>query len=63
MKTETLTAKTAHTPKPKWLRVKLPTGKKYKYFYVRITNLLVIMYFESFIKYLSKNHPIHSLLA
>ena len=29
MKTETLTAKTTHTPKPKWLRVKLPTGKKY----------------------------------
>ena len=29
MKTETLTAKTTHIPKPKWLRVKLPTGKKY----------------------------------
>jgi lipoic acid synthetase len=29
MKTETLTAKTTHTLKPKWLRVKLPTGKKY----------------------------------
>ena len=29
MKTETLTVKTTHTPKPKWLRVKLPTGKKY----------------------------------
>lgn len=29
MKTETLTAETTHTPKPKWLRVKLPTGKKY----------------------------------
>ena len=29
MKTETLTAKTTQTPKPKWLRVKLPTGKKY----------------------------------
>jgi len=29
MKTEILESKTAHTPKPKWLRVKLPTGKKY----------------------------------
>jgi lipoic acid synthetase len=29
MKTETLKQKTKHTPKPKWLRVKLPTGKKY----------------------------------
>lgn len=29
MKTEILTAKTIHTPKPKWLRVKLPTGRKY----------------------------------
>ena len=29
MKTETLTPKTIHAPKPKWLRVKLPTGKKY----------------------------------
>ena len=29
MKTETLTSKTTQTPKPKWLRVKLPTGKKY----------------------------------
>ena len=29
MKTETLTVKTTHKPKPKWLRVKLPTGKKY----------------------------------
>ncbi len=29
MKTETLTAKTTHISKPKWLRVKLPTGKKY----------------------------------
>jgi len=29
MKTETLKSKTTHTPKPKWLRVKLPTGKKY----------------------------------
>ena len=29
MKTEILVSKTTHTPKPKWLRVKLPTGKKY----------------------------------
>jgi len=29
MKTETLKQKSKHTPKPKWLRVKLPTGKKY----------------------------------
>jgi lipoic acid synthetase len=29
MKTETHKQKTKHTPKPKWLRVKLPTGKKY----------------------------------
>jgi lipoic acid synthetase len=29
MKTETLKQKTKNTPKPKWLRVKLPTGKKY----------------------------------
>ena len=29
MKTEILESKTAHKPKPKWLRVKLPTGKKY----------------------------------
>jgi lipoic acid synthetase len=29
MKTETLKQKAKHTPKPKWLRVKLPTGKKY----------------------------------
>ena len=29
MKTEILESKTTHTPKPKWLRVKLPTGKKY----------------------------------
>lgn len=29
MKTEILESKAAHTPKPKWLRVKLPTGKKY----------------------------------
>ena len=27
--TETLTPKIVRTPKPKWLRVKLPTGKKY----------------------------------
>ena len=29
MKTEILDPKTTRTPKPKWLRVKLPTGKKY----------------------------------
>ena len=29
MKTEILEPKTTRTPKPKWLRVKLPTGKKY----------------------------------
>lgn len=29
MKTEILESKTNHKPKPKWLRVKLPTGKKY----------------------------------
>ena len=29
MKTEILESKTIQTPKPKWLRVKLPTGKKY----------------------------------
>ena len=29
MKTEILESKTTHTPKPKGLRVKLPTGKKY----------------------------------
>lgn len=29
MKTESRTAKTTRQPKPKWLRVKLPTGKKY----------------------------------
>ena len=27
METEILKSKTTHTPKPKWLRVKLPTGK------------------------------------
>lgn len=29
MKTEILESKKTHMPKPKWLRVKLPTGKKY----------------------------------
>ena len=42
---------------------RFPKGKENKYFYARITKLLVVIFLESFIKYLSKNHPIHSLPA